>query len=334
VSLFNPCCREAPHAWQAVCWRNADSSIWQPQDAHCASCEPLCLGSSTLSANNASVDEQPFCTGLGTDMHMTGFALYPTDCIILLFQEWKLDTPASFTGGIVAVFALGVLTELLTWLRRTKLASSRTLRVRPAAFRLAMTGAFAVQVTLGYLVMLAAMTYQGEIFIAVIVGLSVGHFCFNVRAPVAESVDACCVEPVSTDTTSRQSRQRRDLIAVAGEHTLASSTPRELPDPAASSVSLAASGTAEPHALAEVALVETQTQHENILELRVRPVTCQECVHTIVGALVEVDGVQQVHVGGDGIARITWSGAAESAQAFARRAISAIESTGKAAKQV
>ena len=50
------------------------------------------------------------------------------------------------------------------------------------------------QVTLGYFLMLAAMTYQGEIFIAVIVGLTVGHVTFNLKQPVGESVDACCVE--------------------------------------------------------------------------------------------------------------------------------------------
>jgi len=50
------------------------------------------------------------------------------------------------------------------------------------------------QVALGYALMLIAMTYQGELFIAVVVGLAVGHVLLNVAAPVSERNDACCVE--------------------------------------------------------------------------------------------------------------------------------------------
>ena len=71
---------------------------------------------------------QPFCTGSGTDMHMSGFTFYPADCILLLFSGWRLDSPSAFAGGVLATVALGVLTEFLTWLRRRKIAPSRRLR--------------------------------------------------------------------------------------------------------------------------------------------------------------------------------------------------------------
>ena len=40
---------------------------------------------------------------------------------------------------------------------------------------------FTVQVTLGYLLMLAAMTYQVELFAAVMLGLGAGHFAVRFK---------------------------------------------------------------------------------------------------------------------------------------------------------
>merc|ERR1719181_1265936 len=40
--------------------------------------------------------------------------------------------------------------------------------------------------------MLLAMTYSGELFLSVMLGLLVGHLLFNRKAKVTESVEACC----------------------------------------------------------------------------------------------------------------------------------------------
>ena len=40
--------------------------------------------------------------------------------------------------------------------------------------------------------MLIAMTYKGELFVAVIGGLTLGHAFFNLHAPVPASADPCC----------------------------------------------------------------------------------------------------------------------------------------------
>ena len=86
-------------------------------------------------------------------------------------------------SGAAALARPGRLGELVRWLRRG-----------PTRWRAAMASLFAVQATLGYFLMLIAMTYQGELFIAVIFGLGLGHAAFNVSAPVSESADACCVD--------------------------------------------------------------------------------------------------------------------------------------------
>jgi hypothetical protein len=141
-------------------------------------------------------------------MHMRGFVLHKSDCVILLFREWKLDAAWKFALGVLGIFALGILTELLTWSRRHVISSSAALRRRPAAYRLSMGLAFTVQCAIGYLLMLAAMTYQAEIFIAVVCGLGLGHLLFNTSLPVGESVDACCVDTVVTSTDGQQSKSR------------------------------------------------------------------------------------------------------------------------------
>jgi len=144
-------------------------------------------------------------------MHMKGFAFAPADCIILLFHEWKLDSAARFAAAVFGTIALAVAGEALTWFRRNRMSASaasqlrpdrlgvalRWLRRRPAAWRATMALLFTLQATLGYFLMLVAMTYQGELFIAVVAGLGLGHGIFNTSAPVSESADACCVDDAS-----------------------------------------------------------------------------------------------------------------------------------------
>ena len=137
---------------------------------------------------------------------MSGFTTYPADCLILLFGSWKLDSAASFTVGCLGTALLGIITEGLTMVRRTRLTKLRWRARRPRLYVATLGAAFSVQATLGYFLMLAAMTYQVEVFIAVIVGLGCGHVLFNVQQPVAESTDACCVQAVDESAESPQQR--------------------------------------------------------------------------------------------------------------------------------
>merc|ERR1719473_1801284 len=63
------------------------------------------------------------------------------------------------------------------------------------------------------------MTYQGEIFIAVIADLAAGHIAFNVEAPVGESVDACCVESAGSVADALPARKANNRAAnTAAKH--------------------------------------------------------------------------------------------------------------------
>lgn len=59
--------------------------------------------------------------------------------------------------------------------------------------------AFAVHITLGYLLMLCAMTYQVELLFAVSAGLGLGHFVFNADTSPGERIDPCCGDEASTE---------------------------------------------------------------------------------------------------------------------------------------
>jgi len=128
---------------------------------------------------------------------MGGFESVPADCIILLFAGWTLDNRIKFAFGAIGTFFLAVLCEVLTWVRRSYLSDSSSVRLfrgRRRLLKALKATLFTTQVTLGYFLMLVAMTYQVELFIMVVLGLGAGHTLFNLTAPVGESTDACCVE--------------------------------------------------------------------------------------------------------------------------------------------
>lgn len=126
-------------------------------------------------------------------MWMAGFqTASPSDgCVAFLFQPWVLSTTAKFAIACLGTLAMGLAVEGLVALRRALLA-----RWKPRSWvakSAGMLGLYGLQVMLGYLLMLVSMTYQVELFVCVILGLMAGHGVFNLRAPVTESADACCL---------------------------------------------------------------------------------------------------------------------------------------------
>ena len=135
-----------------------------------------------------------FCYG-ATSMVMSGFQSVTSDkvyCIILFFQPWLLDTPLKFAIGCLGVFLLGLIIESAIKFRRyvTNDVSFSKNWIR----EIAVTSLFGLNVLLGYLAMLAAMTFNVEIFISTVVGVAIGHLVFgNSKQPVRETADPCCV---------------------------------------------------------------------------------------------------------------------------------------------
>ena len=138
--------------------------------------------------------------GYATDMGMQGFQWGHATCYLLLFHSLDLDSPLAFYFACAGVVALGILTELLTYLRRGRWFIGRVGHTHPRLGVIVTVLLFALQTSLAYCLMLVAMTYSVQLFGAVILGLAIGHGAFNVHAPVPASADPCCIEETQTPT--------------------------------------------------------------------------------------------------------------------------------------
>eukprot|EP01134_Creolimax_fragrantissima_P004621 CFRG4621T1 len=138
----------------------------------------------TNDTTSAAVYSDKFCYGTGTVM-LNGFSLNMDNCITFLFDGWVLDSPFKFAGASVLVFLTGIGVQLLNKFR-TIVEKGQAIRQvkenRHAALsELALNSSLLlISVTFGYWIMLVTMTFSTYLFVAVVLGLVVGHFLANV----------------------------------------------------------------------------------------------------------------------------------------------------------
>ena len=126
---------------------------------------------------NEEADDNKFCFG-GTSMYMAGFAWMRSTCVIFLFPQWILTNRFKFSVACLATFALGAGLEWILQARRHTVramaaaaaAAATTTRTpfgtRPPPYRPGLRVAivaslYAIQLIMGYLLMLVIMTYNG-----------------------------------------------------------------------------------------------------------------------------------------------------------------------------
>ena len=73
----------------AVCRDQSTGDLWDGH-THCARCAPTCDAPPPPMHSAPSPPVNSFCAGPGEDMHMRGFVLAPSDCLIFLFVGWRL----------------------------------------------------------------------------------------------------------------------------------------------------------------------------------------------------------------------------------------------------
>ncbi len=152
-----------------------------------------------------------YCNGK-MDMLMFGFDVSgnkQNPCIVLFVEAWTLNTRAKFAAGCVGVMLLGFVIEALIALRRNLIRKKFTmLNIRAVPRKALALFLFSLNLTLGYLAMLVAMTYSIELFFFVILGLLIGHGVFNLNIAVGESIDPCCAS--QNDVTNRKKEVDRN----------------------------------------------------------------------------------------------------------------------------
>jgi hypothetical protein len=148
---------------------------------------PSSLSSSSSSLYNlndtTSILDAAFCYGTGVSMIMEGFVSQLVEgpgkapCINYLFPKWTLDTRGKFAAACLGTLVMGLLIGFLGSVRSKYIAKSTLLC--PCAKICLSTFILAVNFTLGYFEMLIAMTYNAELFVMVVLGLTAGYVIFN-----------------------------------------------------------------------------------------------------------------------------------------------------------
>ncbi|KAH7422332.1 hypothetical protein KP509_12G003900 [Ceratopteris richardii] len=143
-------------------------------------------------------------------MHMT---FYWGKQATILFDGWKTTTWADYSLSLIALFLSSIILQYISNLEVTSLLTGKTSSSTSSPSvkapllgknilsislgkRFLRSGVFGVRVGIGYLLMLAAMSFNGGVFIAIVLGFAVGHFLFvkgnttSVTTP-EEELSAC-----------------------------------------------------------------------------------------------------------------------------------------------
>uniref|UniRef100_A0A0D6QT51 Copper transport protein n=1 Tax=Araucaria cunninghamii TaxID=56994 RepID=A0A0D6QT51_ARACU len=135
-------------------------------------------------------------------MHMT---FYWGVEVTLLFDGWRTRTPLQYWASLLVLAVASVFHEYVVSVRahlrqyttegkqaedeivmgsRERLV--RQFKKRACTVKAAESMLFAVNALLGYLLMLAAMSFNGGVVVAIVVGLTTGFLCFRSGNYVAQ----------------------------------------------------------------------------------------------------------------------------------------------------
>ncbi|XP_076909125.1 copper transporter 5.1-like [Bidens hawaiensis] len=126
-------------------------------------------------------------------MHMT---FYWGRTVTLLFDSWKTDTWLSYALTLLACFIFSIFYQYMEdrRLRFKLLSTSKASAVDSTSLlnkkvfaggnrwtvgRIAGSALFGINSALGYFLMLAVMSFNGGVFVAIVVGLAVGYLLFR-----------------------------------------------------------------------------------------------------------------------------------------------------------
>ena len=170
---------------------------------HCYDCSMQCKGQPDLPSEDKASPQLCNANLTAISMFMQGFQTTHHNggpCLVYLFPWLALTNWARFLLACLGTVAMGVCSAALGWFARV--AQQRMPKKRAAGAspwprfksEALLTAVYALRIALAYFLMLLAMTYQLELFIMVVAGLTLGHYVFAVRTDEEEeeNVDPCC----------------------------------------------------------------------------------------------------------------------------------------------
>lgn len=161
--------------------------------------------------STAGLDEQPFCYG-GTSMYMDGFQWSGTTCPIYLFPSLILSTRQALVLACLFTVLFGMALEWVIQCRRVTVQ-----RFGPGYQRLCVSASFyALQLTMGYSIMLIVMIYSIPLFLSVVAGIVAGHVLFSAQDALMVVPSSLCCDSTTTINNATTNAATRAGGATSG----------------------------------------------------------------------------------------------------------------------
>ena len=134
-----------------------------------------------MPVNSTTMGAPEFCdtTTMPMTMLMMGFATSwdaSWGCLIFLFQNYEINSVASLIGSYALTLLLGLLEHGVDYGR--KVIRRRT-DSELVSFTLLHSVLYGIKLSCAFLLMLIAMTYRTDMFVAVILASAIGHVVFH-----------------------------------------------------------------------------------------------------------------------------------------------------------
>lgn len=125
----------------------------------------------------------------------------------LFFSSWTLNSKSKLLFAVVGIFTLAALTEGVSRVRHQLFKKARSApQSEHNMYSLLQTGLHGLHALMGYLLMLASMTFSLELFLSVIFGLVFGYVLFGGDAQTHVATNPCCA--FLEDEAIHQDRER------------------------------------------------------------------------------------------------------------------------------
>ncbi|KAG2379260.1 hypothetical protein C9374_007399 [Naegleria lovaniensis] len=96
----------------------------------------------------------------------------------VLFENWNVDTDWKFALSVIGIFLIALLNQFIFFLLHIQAPKKRKILYICVSY-IAKPIGFFLEMSIGYLLMLVAMTYNFGLFMAIILGNFIGYILFN-----------------------------------------------------------------------------------------------------------------------------------------------------------